>query len=165
MSSTPEFQSSISTTLKSTPTCNFEKYSHATWYVGNAKLVASYFVSRMGFNHIAYRGLETGSRNIAAHVVGNGSIRFVFLSGLRNVAKIEETSNANKGGSLDATKIGFSGYCTDEEFTKEMNDHLIVCFSLSIMGLVSNCLDAKSSFCIIFPFKNVGILILTVGLI
>lgn len=118
----------MSTTLTSISKCNFEKYSHATWYVGNAKLVASYFVSRMGFNHIAYRGLETGSRNIAAHVVGNGAIRFVFLSSLRNVAKIEETRNVTECGNLDAMKIGFSGYCTDKEFTKEINDHLIVCF-------------------------------------
>lgn len=37
----------------------------------------------MGFRPIAYSGLETGSRAFASHVVGNGQVRFVFVSPLR----------------------------------------------------------------------------------
>ena len=36
----------------------------------------------MGFKRIAYRGLETGSRFIASHVVRNGDITFIFTSPL-----------------------------------------------------------------------------------
>lgn len=54
------------------------------WYVGNAKQAASYYITRLGFYHIAYRGLETGSRYIASHVVGNGSVRFVLTSPIRS---------------------------------------------------------------------------------
>lgn len=38
----------------------------------------------MGFRPVAYRGLETGSRTIASHVVENGSVRFVLTSPLKS---------------------------------------------------------------------------------
>ena len=37
----------------------------------------------MGFQEIAYSGLETGSRSFVSHVVANGYVRFVFTSPLR----------------------------------------------------------------------------------
>ena len=37
----------------------------------------------MGFERVAYRGLETGSRAIASHVVRNGNVTFVLTSPLR----------------------------------------------------------------------------------
>jgi 4-hydroxyphenylpyruvate dioxygenase len=58
-------------------------FDHVEFWVGNAKQVASYYVARFGFTEIAYRGLETGSRYIASHVVEQGCIRFVFSSPLR----------------------------------------------------------------------------------
>ncbi|KAH0558335.1 hypothetical protein GP486_005006 [Trichoglossum hirsutum] len=61
----------------------YRGYDHVTWYVGNAKQAASYYVARMGFRHVAYRGLETGSRYIASHVVSNGSVTFVLTSPIR----------------------------------------------------------------------------------
>ncbi|KAF2268919.1 4-hydroxyphenylpyruvate dioxygenase [Lojkania enalia] len=61
----------------------FHGYHHVHWYVGNAKQAASFYVSRMGFKRIAYRGLETGSRAIASHVVRNGDVTFVLTSPLR----------------------------------------------------------------------------------
>jgi 4-hydroxyphenylpyruvate dioxygenase len=36
----------------------------------------------LGFKHFAYKGLETGSRDVAAHVVKQNNILFVFVSGL-----------------------------------------------------------------------------------
>jgi 4-hydroxyphenylpyruvate dioxygenase len=61
----------------------YRGYDHITWYVGNAKQAASYYVTRMGFKHVAYRGLETGSRYIASHVVSNGGVTFVLTSPIR----------------------------------------------------------------------------------
>ncbi|PMD36047.1 4-hydroxyphenylpyruvate dioxygenase [Hyaloscypha variabilis F] len=63
---------------------DYRGYDHITWYVGNAKQAASYYITRLGFSHIAYRGLETGSRCIASHVVGNGNVRFVLTSPIRS---------------------------------------------------------------------------------
>jgi 4-hydroxyphenylpyruvate dioxygenase len=62
----------------------FHGYDHVTWYVGNAKQAASYYTTLLGFSTIAYRGLETGSRYIASHVVANGGIRFVLTSPIRS---------------------------------------------------------------------------------
>ncbi|RAL66570.1 hypothetical protein DID88_006260 [Monilinia fructigena] len=64
-------------TNSSISTPNFYGYDHITWYVGNAKQAASYYCTRLGFQTIAYKGLETGSRYIASHVVTNGKICFV----------------------------------------------------------------------------------------
>ena len=63
---------------------DYRGYDHITWYVGNAKQAASYYVTRLGFSHVAYRGLETGSRFVASHVVGNGKVRFVLKSPIRS---------------------------------------------------------------------------------
>ncbi|OCL06685.1 4-hydroxyphenylpyruvate dioxygenase [Glonium stellatum] len=62
---------------------NYKGYHHVHWYVGNAKQAASFYVSRMGFERVAYRGLETGSRAVASHVIRNGSVTFILTSPLR----------------------------------------------------------------------------------
>lgn len=61
----------------------YRGYHHVHWYVGNAKQAASFYVSRMGFERVAYRGLETGSRATASHVVRNGNVTFILTSPLR----------------------------------------------------------------------------------
>lgn len=60
----------------------YQGYDNVHWYVGNAKQAAAFYVTRMGFRRIAYRGLETGSRAVASHVVGNGNVNFIFTSPL-----------------------------------------------------------------------------------
>ncbi|KAJ8981730.1 hypothetical protein NQ317_008991, partial [Molorchus minor] len=44
-------------------------FDHLTFYVGNAKQAASYYITRLGFQAVAYKGLETGSRTYAYHAV------------------------------------------------------------------------------------------------
>ena len=46
-------------------------FDHVTFWVGNAKQTASFYTSRFGFDYLAYKGLETGERNVASHVVRN----------------------------------------------------------------------------------------------
>ncbi|KAI9322380.1 4-hydroxyphenylpyruvate dioxygenase [Dichotomocladium elegans] len=53
-------------------------YDHLRFTVTNAKQAASYYCTRLGFKHIAYKGLETGSRELSAHVVRQGNATFVF---------------------------------------------------------------------------------------
>ncbi|RAL09727.1 4-hydroxyphenylpyruvate dioxygenase family protein [Aspergillus homomorphus CBS 101889] len=55
-------------------------FDHITWYVGNARQAASYYVTRLGFEHVAYRGPETGSRTLVAYVVANRDCTFVLIS-------------------------------------------------------------------------------------
>ena len=63
----------------------YKAYDHVHWYVGNAKQAAAFWVARMGFERVAYRGLETGSSTIASHVVRNGDVTMVFSSPLRGL--------------------------------------------------------------------------------
>lgn len=53
-------------------------FDHLTFYVGNAKQAASYYVTRLGFEYLAYQGLETGHREYAKHVVKQNNVRFTF---------------------------------------------------------------------------------------
>ena len=49
---------------------------------------ASYYCTRMGFEPFAYKGLETGSRQLVAHAVKQNKIIFVFQSMLEpNIPK------------------------------------------------------------------------------
>ncbi|KAH9631314.1 hypothetical protein HF086_012565 [Spodoptera exigua] len=47
----------------------FLAFDHLTFWVSNAKQAASYYVTRFGFEPLAYSGLETGSRKIASYAV------------------------------------------------------------------------------------------------
>lgn len=58
----------------------YSGFDHLKFTVTNAKQAASYYCTRLGFQHIAYRGLETGSREVASHVVKQGDAVFVFES-------------------------------------------------------------------------------------
>ena len=63
---------------------SYQGYDSVTWYVGNAKQAAAFYVTRMGFERIAYQGLETGSRVVASHVVQNGDVTFILTSPLQS---------------------------------------------------------------------------------
>ncbi|KAL1861206.1 hypothetical protein Plec18170_001721 [Paecilomyces lecythidis] len=82
-SSAPSESSSLS---------SYRGYDHVHWYVGNAKQAASYYVTRMGFERIAYRGLETGCRSVCSHVIRNGDITFILSSPLRSLDQIDRFS-------------------------------------------------------------------------
>ncbi|XP_076265537.1 4-hydroxyphenylpyruvate dioxygenase [Rhynchophorus ferrugineus] len=58
----------------------FISFDYLQFYVGNAKQAASYYTTRLGFKPLAYKGLETGERKYASHVVQQNQIRFVFTS-------------------------------------------------------------------------------------
>lgn len=106
-----EFQTiGVSGSQESKP--KFIGFHHVTWYVSNARQVASYYITRFGFEKIAFQGLETGSRNISSIVVSNGEIKFVFKSALRNPSTI-----------LDETEA---------KAAKEICDHVVVRFKTKI---------------------------------
>lgn len=51
-------------------------------YVGNAKQAAYYYMSAWGFQPLAYRGLETGSKDSVSYVLEQDKIRLVLTSPL-----------------------------------------------------------------------------------
>nr|XP_015222770.1 PREDICTED: 4-hydroxyphenylpyruvate dioxygenase-like [Lepisosteus oculatus] len=60
----------------------FVKFHHVTFWVGNAKQAATFYCDKMGFEPLAYKGLETGSREVVSHVIRQDKIMFVFQSAL-----------------------------------------------------------------------------------
>ncbi|XP_071317052.1 4-hydroxyphenylpyruvate dioxygenase [Trachinotus anak] len=60
----------------------FVRFHHITFWVGNAKQAASFYCDKMGFEPLAYKGLETGSREVVSHVIRQDKIMFVFESPL-----------------------------------------------------------------------------------
>uniref|UniRef100_A0A8P0NZ68 4-hydroxyphenylpyruvate dioxygenase n=2 Tax=Canis lupus familiaris TaxID=9615 RepID=A0A8P0NZ68_CANLF len=60
----------------------FLHFHSVTFWVGNAKQAASFYCNKMGFEPLAYKGLETGSREVVSHVIKQGKIVFVFSSAL-----------------------------------------------------------------------------------
>jgi 4-hydroxyphenylpyruvate dioxygenase len=78
--------------LSNTDVASYKAYDHVHWYVGNAKQAAAFFITRMGFEKVAYKGLETGSRITASHVVRNGDVTFVLTSPLRGLKDLDRHS-------------------------------------------------------------------------
>ena len=60
----------------------FLNFDHVSFIVGNAKQAASYYCVHMGFQPLAYKGLETGSRDHVCHVVRLNKVIFEFQSQL-----------------------------------------------------------------------------------
>lgn len=92
----------------------FVCFDHITFWVGNAKQAASYYCNKLGFEPLAYRGLETGSRDVVSHVVKQGKIIYVFSSAL-NPGNKEIGEHLVKHG--DGVK--------DVAFTVENCDYLV----------------------------------------
>jgi 4-hydroxyphenylpyruvate dioxygenase len=55
----------------------------------------------MGFQLVAYRGLETGSRAIAGYVVSNNHAKFVLLTPLRGPTDLDDTYSAEDKALVD----------------------------------------------------------------
>ncbi|XP_077318090.1 4-hydroxyphenylpyruvate dioxygenase [Lithobates pipiens] len=60
----------------------FLRFHSITLWVSNAKQAASFYCNKMGFEPLAYKGLETGSRELVYHVAKQDKIIFVFISPL-----------------------------------------------------------------------------------
>ncbi|XP_073523679.1 4-hydroxyphenylpyruvate dioxygenase isoform X2 [Phyllobates terribilis] len=75
----------------------FLTFHHLTFWVGNARQAASFYCDKMGFEPFAYKGLETGSRDLVSHVVKQNKIFFIFQSPL-NPGNQEMGQHLNKHG-------------------------------------------------------------------
>lgn len=62
--------------------CSIKGFDYLEFYVGNAKQATRFYTRCFGFTNTAFRGLETGSRNVASYLIEQGEIRFVLSTGL-----------------------------------------------------------------------------------
>ncbi len=61
---------------------------HVEFYVGNAKQSALYYQAAFGYNLVAYRGPETGTRDSVSYVLQQEKVRLVLTSALSPSHKI-----------------------------------------------------------------------------
>jgi len=96
----------------------FIKFDHVEWWVGNAKQAASFYCTRLGFQPFAYRGLETGNRDVACHVVKQKDTIFVFKSSYEPDSEITKVMGAHMVRHGDGVK--------DVAFTVEDLDGIMI---------------------------------------
>src|SRR5436305_9052403 len=65
-------------------------WDYVELWVGNAKQSAFFYEHALGFARVAYAGPETGVRDRASYVLGQGEIRFVLTSPLRESSEITQ---------------------------------------------------------------------------
>jgi 4-hydroxyphenylpyruvate dioxygenase len=59
---------------------NLKRIHHVEFWVGNAKQAAYYYHKAFGFDYYAYRGLETGNRELTSYVMRQNDIYLVFTT-------------------------------------------------------------------------------------
>ena len=74
---------------------------HVEFYVGNAKQAAYYYRKAFGYDQVAYSGLETGDREKASYVLGQGRIRMVFSTPLNGNNELAEHIRKHGDGVKD----------------------------------------------------------------
>jgi 4-hydroxyphenylpyruvate dioxygenase len=61
---------------------------HVELWVGNARQAAAYYRSLFGFDQVAYRGPETGTRGTASYLLTQGSARLILTTALASEGEI-----------------------------------------------------------------------------
>ena len=80
------------------PIGRFFGFDHLVFWVGNAKVVASHYCARFGYEYFAYKGLETGSKKIACHVIKNNKVILEFQSSLEPTDTLGIGAHVTKHG-------------------------------------------------------------------
>ena len=70
-------------TSATTDTFPINGTDYIEFYVGNAKQASHYYRAAFGFQLVAYRGPETGTRDRASYLLQQGKIRFVLTTAIR----------------------------------------------------------------------------------
>ena len=59
-----------------------KKIHHVEFYVGNAKQAEFYYRKAFGFSRAAYRGLETGDREVTSYLMRQNRVNFILTTPL-----------------------------------------------------------------------------------
>ena len=68
--------------MRTTAPLQIREIDHLEFWVGNARQAALYYRLLFGFDQLAYRGPETGTRGKASYLLCQGKIRFVLTTSL-----------------------------------------------------------------------------------
>ena len=78
-----------------------QKIDYIEFYVGNARQATHFYRTVFGFQPVAYKGLETGSRDVTSFVVRQNKITFVLTAPLRPEGEIAEHVRLHGDGVKD----------------------------------------------------------------
>jgi len=142
---------------------DFDGFDHLEFWVGNAFQAAQWYCGRFGFEPIAYRGLETGSREIASHVVKLNKIIFVFTNAVQphneehgNWLKTHGDGVRDVAFTVDNCKLTFetavkNGAKVIKQLTEEKDDHGSVIYAtIATYGDVVHTLVERKNYTGIF---------------
>jgi 4-hydroxyphenylpyruvate dioxygenase len=76
---------------------------YVEFYVGNAKQVSHFYKTALGFQSLAYAGLETGMKDRASYVVVQDKIRLIFTTPMLGTENSEIYEHITKHG--DGVKV------------------------------------------------------------
>jgi len=71
------------------------------FYVGNAKQAAHFYCSAFGFNLVAYRGPETGTRETASYLVQQDKVRLLLTTPIKSTGEIADHIRKHGDGVKD----------------------------------------------------------------
>ena len=74
---------------------------HVRFYVGNARQAAHWYATAFGMTVVAYRGPETGSRDVVEYVLTSGKARFVLTAEAHAGTEIGEHVRRHGDGVCD----------------------------------------------------------------
>ncbi len=77
---------------------NLQNTEYGIIYVGNAKQSAHFYKTALGFQSLAYAGLETGIKDRVSYVLQQGKIRLVLTTPLQKDGHINEHLNKHGDG-------------------------------------------------------------------
>jgi 4-hydroxyphenylpyruvate dioxygenase len=78
-----------------------QRIDYVEFYVGNARQAAHYYRSVFGFEIVAYKGLETGSRDTTSYVLRQNKITFVVTGALTAASEVAEHVKKHGDGVKD----------------------------------------------------------------
>ncbi len=78
-----------------------QRIDYVEFYVGNARQAAQYYRSIFGFEIVAFKGLETGSRNTTSYVLRQNKITFVVTGALHSASPVAEHVKLHGDGVKD----------------------------------------------------------------
>ena len=100
-------------TARSANPLGLKRVHHVELWVGNAKQAAFYYRKAFGFSETAYRGLETGSRDLTSYVLAQKKARLVLTTPLSDRHPIHDHIVLHGDGVQD---IAFEVEDADQAF-------------------------------------------------
>jgi 4-hydroxyphenylpyruvate dioxygenase len=91
----------LPTTDQHTDTFPINGTDFIEFYVGNARQAAHFYRSAFGFEFVAYRGPETGTRDTASYLLQQDKVRLVLTTPIRGGTEIADHINRHGDGVRD----------------------------------------------------------------